>query len=346
MGLRHFLLSKYFLKQLIIAASLSVIILWGALKVLDIYTLHGRTILVPDLEGYYPDIAGALLTEKDLRYIVNDSIFDNTRERGTIALQDPAPGTEVKRNRTIYLTTVAVLPEMVPMPDLTDLSRRQAVTLLETHGLRVGRIEYRPDIARNAVLEQKYNNGVIEAGAPVAKGTSIDLVLGEGLGENITTVPFVIGMSPEEAARTLIRASLNVGEEILMGESASNRKVYLQEPDPLNEPVYLQAGSMVDLYYRSSDDFDFDAYLVELLSVPIPLLTGKTPDEVRILLESQDLEVGKEYFEDGATRENAIAKKQEPIFEEGVKIPQGESIDIWYEPAEEFEIDDLNQSFE
>lgn len=334
------------MKQLLLAASLSVIIIWGVLKILDIYTLHGRTIIVPALEGYHPEDAGLLLTEKNLRYVINDSVFDNTRERGTIALQDPAPGTEVKRNRTIYLTTVAVLPEMVPMPDLTDLSRRQAVSLLETHGLRVGRIEYRPDIARNAVLEQKFNDGVIEAGAPVAKGTSIDLVLGEGLGENITFVPFVVGMKPEEAARTLISASLNVGEEVYMGESSTNPKVYLQDPDPLKKPVYLQAGSMVDLFYRSADDFDFEAYLEELLSVPIPRLIGKTPDEVRILLESQDLEVGLEIFEDGATRENAVAKKQEPVFEEGVIIPKGESIDVWYEPAEEIEIDDLNQPYE
>lgn len=346
MSLRQFILSRVFLKHLLFAASLSVIIIWGALKVLDIYTLHGRTIKVPVLEGYHPEVAGALLTEKNLRYVVIDSVFDNTRERGTVALQDPVPGTEVKRNRTIYLTTVAVMPEMVPMPDLTDLSRRQAVTLLETHGLRVGRIEYRPDIARNAVLEQKFNDGIIEAGAPVAKGTSIDLVLGEGLGENITVVPFVIGMKPEEAARTLIRASLNVGEEIYMGESSENPKVYLQEPDPLEKPVYLQAGSMIDLFYRSADDFDFEAYLVELLSVPVPRLIGKTPDEVRILLEGQELEVGLEVFEDGATRENAVVSKQEPIFEEGVKIPRGESIDIWYEPAEVIEIEDINESYE
>ncbi len=331
---------------MIIAASLTIILLWVALKLLDVYTLHDRTIVVPDLAGYRPYEARVVLDDKNLRFLINDSIFDNTRERGTIVIQDPVAGTEVKRNRTIYVTTVAVLPEMVPMPDLTDLSRRQAVSLLETHGLRVGRIEYRPDIARNAVLEQKFNDGIIEAGAPVAKGTSIDLVLGEGLGENITMVPFVIGMKPEEAARTLIRASLNVGEEIYMGESTANPKVYLQEPDPLDEPVYLQAGSMVDLFYRSADDFDFEAYLVELLSVPIPRLIGKTPDEVRIMLESQGLEVGLEVFEDGSSRENALVKRQEPLFEEGVNIPKGESIDVWYEPADEIEIDDLNQSFE
>ncbi len=342
MTLRQFIFSKLFLKQLIIAASLAIVIIWIALKVLDIYTMHGHSIRVPDLSGHQAEDAKALLLNKSLRYVINDSIFDNTREPGSIAMQDPSPGTEVKRNRTIYLTTVAVLPEMVPMPDLTDLSRRQAMALLETHGLTVGRIEYRPDIARNVVLEQKYKDGVIEAGAPIAKGTAIDLVLGEGLGDNIAIVPLVIGMTPEDAARTLISSSLNVGAEVFMGDTTPNPKVYIQEPDPIDETVYLPAGNMVDLFYRSADDFDFEAYLEKILSVPIPYLRGKTPDEVRILLESRHLVVGMETFEHGATRENAIATRQEPLPREGVSMPRGETVDVWYEPLEEIETDDDN----
>ena len=346
MSFWRFILSRYFLKQLVLAASLSIVIVWVVLRMLDAYTLHGRRIVVPELDGLLLEEAKDVLLDKRLRYVVNDSIFDSSRERGSIALQDPAPGTEVKRNRTIYLTTVAVLPEMVPMPDLTDLSRRQAMSLLETHGLKVGRIEYRPDIARNAVLEQKFKDGIIEPGSPVAKGTSIDLVLGEGLGENIAIVPFVIGLSPTEAARTLISASLNVGREIFMGDSTDNARVYIQEPDPIDKTVYLQAGSSVDLFYRSADVFDFEAYIEKILSVPIPYIIGKTPDEVRIMLENKKLEVGREIFEDGATRENAIATRQEPEYETGVIIPRGQEVNIWYEPAEEIDIDDLNDLFE
>lgn len=346
MSLRQYFLSRHFLKQLALAIGLSIVLVWVVLKVLDIYTLHGRRIVVPDLENNLLADAKDILLDKRLRYVINDSIFDNMREPGSVAMQDPAPGTEVKRNRTIYLTTVAVLPEMVPMPDLTDLSQRQAMALLETHGLSVGRIEYRPDIARNAVLEQKYNDGVIEPGAPIAKGTRIDLVLGEGLGENIAIVPFVIGMAPAEAARALLSASLNVGREVFMGDSTGNARVYIQEPDPLNKPVYLQAGATVNLFYRSADEFDFEAYIEKLLSVPVPYLTGKTPDQVRISLESKHLQVGEEIFEKGATRDNAIATRQEPKYETGKIIPRGQTIDIWYEPAEEIINDEQNVFFE
>lgn len=346
MSVRKFIFSRYFLKQLVIAVSLSVVLIWAALKMLDLYTMRGQLILVPDLEYYPAEEAAAILADMNLRHVINDSIFDSTREPGSVALQDPLPGSGVKRNRTVYLTTVALLPEMVPMPDLVDLSSRQAIAVLETHGLKVGRIEFRPDIARNAVLEQLFNDGHIEAGAPVAKGTAIDLVLGEGLGENITIVPFVFGMTPAEAARTLVSASLNVGEESFSGDITTNPRVYKQTPHPLDGHVYLQAGSTVNLTYRSDDAFDFESYLVELLSVPLPYLIGKTPDEVRIILEKQDLIVGRESFLHGASRDNAVVVRQDPPFEEDAIIQKGEAINVWYEPEEEIEAEDPNDFIE
>lgn len=344
MSFRNYIFSTTFLKQLLLAASLTVAIMWGTLKLLDLYTLHGRGINVPALEGLPLEDARDLLLEYDLRYVINDSIFDTNREKGSIAMQDPEAGTEVKRNRTIYLTTVAVLPEMVPMPDLTDLSRRQAMALLETHGLSVGRIEYKPDIARNVVLEQKYQDGIIEAGAPIAVGTRINLVLGEGVEENIALVPFVIGMTPQEAARTLISASLNLGEEAHWeDEDTNNMRVYRQSPDPLDEPVYLQAGSTVDLVYRSAKTFDFEDYLEKLLTVPIPYLIGMSPDEVRITLETMDLVVGEETFQEDARRDYAVAERQDPPFDEEGRINKGERVNIWYAlPVEDIEPEEQN----
>ncbi len=344
MSVRNYIFSKTFFKQLVLAASLTVVIMWGALKLLDLYTLHGRGIDVPELEDLQLEDAKELLLEYNLRYVINDSIFDTNREKGSIAMQDPEAGTEVKRNRTIYLTTVAVLPEMVPMPDLTDLSRRQAIALLETHGLTVGRIEYKPDIARNVVLEQKYQDGIIEAGAPIAVGTRINLVLGEGVGENIALVPFVIGMAPQEAARILISASLNLGEEAHWEEEETkDLRVYKQSPDPLDEPVYLQAGSPVDLLYRSAESFDFEAYLGKLLTVPVPDLIGMSPDEVRITLEEMDLVIGDETFQEEAQRDYAVVVRQEPPFEAEERIKKGERVNIWYAPpVEDIESEEQN----
>ncbi len=341
MTIWQFLFSRHFLRQLVIAAALGVAIIWGSLKLLDLYTLHGRMISVPELEGYSLAEAEEIIVSNNLRYVVNDSIYDQESEPGTIALHNPAAGTEVKRSRTIYLTKVAVLPEMIEMPDLTDLSRRQAITILETHGLEVGQLSYQPDIARDAVLKQKFKEGRIEPGTPVQKGTAIDLILGEGLGENITMVPLVIGMKPDEAVRTLNRAGLNPGDEVIMDETDKNLKVYLQDPDPLEENQYLEAGSHVDLFFRSTDEFDFEEYLEQLLSVPMPDLLGMTPQVVEDTLHQLELEIGMEVFEEGAERDDARAYRQKPEYQEGMIIPQGESIDVWYEQTDTLHLDTL-----
>ncbi len=337
----QYLISRHFIRQLLFAAALGVAIIWGALKFLDLYTHHGRTITVPDLEGYQVEEAAGKVSANRLRYVVNDSIYDQDREPGSVAWHNPDPGTEVKRNRTIYLTKVAILPEMIEMPDLTDLSRRQAITILETHGLNVGQLSYQPDIARDAVLKQKYKDGIIEAGTPVEIGTPIDLVLGEGLGENIAIVPLIIGMGREEAISALNSAGLNVGEEVLMDDDEENIKVYLQDPDPLDETQYLEAGSSVDLFFRSAEAFDFDEYLEQLLSVPMPDLVGMTPAAVEDTLQQLELELGMEVFEEGAERDNARVYRQKPEHQEGMIIPKGESMDVWYEKTEPIEKDTL-----
>lgn len=337
MSMWQFVFSKHFIRQIVWASAIGVAIIWGSLKLLDLYTLHGRSITVPDLEGHTEAEAAESLHDLNLRYVLIDSIFDSSREPGSVALQSPAPGTEVKRNRTIYLTTVAALPEMIPMPDLTDLSRRQAISILETHGLTVGQLSYQPDIARDAVLKQMLDTLFIEPGTPVEKGTAIDLVLGEGLGDHMTVVPLVIGMSREEAVRALNRAALNLGEVVNMDDSEANLKVYMQDPDPLDEPQYMQLGGEVSLFMRSSDLFDFEAYLEELLSVPMPRLTGLSPAEVETLLEELELQLGMEAFEQDATRDNARVYRQEPEYQEGMILQKGESIDVWYRAVEEEE---------
>lgn len=339
MSLKDFLTSSVFLRHLLIAFAAGIVIIWGSLRLLDAYTHHGRTISVPDLEGLQEAEVWEQLSGMHLRYTVNDSIFDDSREQGSVSSQDPAPGTEVKRNRTIYLTVVATTPEMVPMPDLTDLSLRQALNMLDNHGLLVGLLEYAPDIARNAVLEQKYLDEPIDAGTLIQKGSAIDLVLGEGLGEHQVQVPLVIGLSVREAAQLLNAHSLNVGEETHLDEEKSAARVYRQSPDPLRRRQFLQAGSSVDLTYRSDRDFDFEAYLEELLTVPVPLLFGKTPEEVRNTLAAFGLEMGLEVFEFDVDQAEARVHRQEPPYEEDALIRKGSKIDVWYRPISAFDLE-------
>ncbi len=340
MTIKEFIKSKYFFIQLFLAVILAIIILWLSLRLLDVYTLHGRTITVPDLEGLYEEDVKTLLGSLNLDYALQDSIYDDSRKRGTVAAQEPIPGNEVKRGRTIYLTMIAKLPEMVTVPDLTDLTLRQAIALLNNHGLKVGKLEYTPSIAKNAVIKQKYNHGTIKPGTKLEKNTKIDLVLGDGHATSKVTVPLVVGMARQEAQNEINRASLNIGNEIFLDDDSVNVKVYRQEPDVLHSTKFLNIGSTIDIYYRSVKDFDFESYLNEILMVDVPLLYGKSPEEARAIIKQSFLKVGNEVFEKDVSEEDARVHRQKPdYFDDVMTIKRGSEINLWYRPLEDFDDD-------
>jgi beta-lactam-binding protein with PASTA domain len=66
---------------------------------------------------------------------------------------------------------------MATMPNLIDLSLRQATFSLEAAGLHVGTITYRPGRYQNAVFDQTYHGKHISPGERVRRGSYINLVV-------------------------------------------------------------------------------------------------------------------------------------------------------------------------
>ncbi|MCF8297560.1 MAG: PASTA domain-containing protein [Saprospiraceae bacterium] len=221
-------------------------------------TNHGEAIILPDYSGLLID---EIKSDNDFEFFIIDSIHDPMREKASIVAQDPLPESKVKKGRKIYLTVVAVLPEQVSMPNLVDLTLRQAKSILETYGLTVSSLKYVPDIAKNAVLEQQYKGKKIEPGTLIEKGSKIGLVLGEGLNSERISVPLLIGKKQSEAISILHASSLNVGSEIFEdGNDTSKVRVYKQSPRASNLSI-IKLGQSVNLWYRSEKNFNFDDYL-------------------------------------------------------------------------------------
>jgi len=275
MSLGRFLISKVFFKNLLIAIGITIVLLFITWQGLSVYTRHGKHLAVPDYTGLTLDDIEKYRIGHDFQFAVLDSIYNDHLPKGSVVLQDPPPNSRVKRDRKIYLTTVAILPEQVSMPDLVDLTFRQAMSTLETYGLRIGHLEYIPDIAKNAVLQQLYEGEVISPGTFILKGSYIDLILGQGLGSERTAVPFLLGLTREEAHRLIIENHLNVGANIIEAEIEPGAepdntiRVYKQNP-AWREGAFLRMGQQVDLWYRSELKFDFDSLLRIYLPDTIP----------------------------------------------------------------------------
>jgi len=141
---------------------LTIIIFLGVMKSLDYYTQHGKVYLVPDFYGKTVDQLIENHYEEYFDLLVIDSVFDRNNEKGAILMQNPKAGSKVKQGRHIYLTVVAQQPEKTIMPNLKNLSLRQAIVTLEMNKLKVGRLNYVDYFARNAVIDQTINDEIIE----------------------------------------------------------------------------------------------------------------------------------------------------------------------------------------
>lgn len=146
--------------------------------ILRFYTRHGESITLPDFTGKTLDQVKEMDEATPFTFIVVDSVYMIKKLKGSIFTQDPPKGSTVKSGRKIYVTTVAYGVPNVSMPNLADLSLRQATTMLENIGLIVGDVVYRPSKFHNAVFEQLYQGRPIKEGTEIKQGSKITLVVG------------------------------------------------------------------------------------------------------------------------------------------------------------------------
>lgn len=258
MSLRQFLTSKKFFKHLGMAVLVGFLLLLLTMQVLKVYTRHGDEYTLPDYKGLTVQELNDYKLGSKMEFIINDSVYDEQKKPGTILEQNPLPSAKVKEGRKIYLTIVTETPEKVKMPNLTDLSLRQSISLLETYGLKINQLIYEKNLAKNAVLRQMHNDSVIEPGEQIYKGAKIDLVLGTGRGDQMVQIPFLIGMKQNNAKKVLHTNSLNVGQQFFLdSQDTANLRVYSTDP-ACTQNKETKMGTYVDLYYRSDENYDFE----------------------------------------------------------------------------------------
>ena len=166
--------------------AVALIIGWLSMLWLDVWTRHGDTISVPAVRTLAYDKAISLLEAEGLKGIVADSVYDSRTAPGTVIEQNPKAGTIVKEGREVFLTIHAFSPKMVTLPSLSDISLRQARSILE--GLDITNIVERrvPSEFKDLVLAVRYKGARLQAGARVPVNARIELEVGEGVQEPFT----------------------------------------------------------------------------------------------------------------------------------------------------------------
>ncbi|HYV95225.1 MAG TPA: PASTA domain-containing protein [Chitinophagales bacterium] len=223
------------------------------------YTNHGESIKVPEVRGQNFNDAVKILESQHLRFQISDSSFDDSKPSLTVLDQNPRPKSQVKEYRTVYLTVNSKAAPQIQLPDLKDVSLKQASMILQSYGLKVGTLTYKPDLAKDVVLAMNLNGREVLAGTNVKKGSKIDLVLGDGLGQTQIEVPNLIGLSLREAKFVLDGSSLNLGALVLdasVKNDTLDAVVYKQIPDANDVNNKMNAGEGVDVFLTSPDDYN------------------------------------------------------------------------------------------
>ena len=287
----NFLTKRAFYINLFIIIALAIIIIEAVFYSLKDYTRHGEEIVVPDFVG--KDCDSVLEQYSDVfNFVLLDSVYSKSYPEGSFYQQDPLPNSNVKKGRNLYYVKVSEAPEKVVMPNLRNLSLRQAMVLLKSNGLKVSELEFVDHFAKNAVVEQRYDGEVIEPGTEIVKGSAVKLLVGYGRGDKKTHLPNLL-TAPKENVKNLIHeASLNMGMENYMDYDENERyRVYKMEP-AYDIQTLVTLGSTVDVWYRSETKFDFDSYGRELFKKDSVLSVMKkkklSADTIKYVTDSFD----------------------------------------------------------
>ena len=204
---------KFIILNIVLALMTGIGILVGLIAYLRHYTEHGIEVDVLDVRGLVEAEAKPLLADQGLHLVVVDSTYSDRVPLGTIVDQDPKPMSHAKHGRAVYVTINATTKRQVTMPNMQDISYRQAEMTLRGMGLEVDTAyEYEPSEFLDLVLDVKKEDGTsIPAGEKLTVGTKVRLVVGFGRGTEEVEVPSVIGMTLQDARRLLLQYRLTVG---------------------------------------------------------------------------------------------------------------------------------------
>ncbi len=240
--------TAFVLKMFALAAVVILVIYFAIFVWLDSYTQHGIEVEVPDVCGMYTSEAEVMLAEQQLHIQVIDSTYSKKVPYGSIVEQNPRAGAKAKHGRSIYVIVNAKMQRLVPIPELKDMSHRQAQAALQSLGFVVDTVLYEPSEFRGLVLDVRQNGVSVSAGSRLPEGMKLQLIIGQGNGTEQIPVPNLIGKTLDEARTLLLESRLVIGAlnyaEPQVDHVDETYYIYQQEPA---EGAMILEGSRIDL---------------------------------------------------------------------------------------------------
>ncbi|MER3373453.1 MAG: PASTA domain-containing protein [Allomuricauda sp.] len=177
----NFLKSKTFFIQLGLAVVAVVVLVLLALQWLKGTTNHGEFVEVPDFSRMSVSEMREAVEDAGLRYQVLDSSnYNPDYPRFSILEQNPDAGSKVKSNRKIYFTVNPSGYKKVTVPDIIQVTQRNASSMLRAVGLEVERVTYIDELGKDMVYNMKHKGKYVKPGDKLPKTSKVELICGNG----------------------------------------------------------------------------------------------------------------------------------------------------------------------
>ena len=159
---------------------ITIVLAFTSLLFINLYTHHGREVIVPNVCGLNQDVAQKKLEALGLRMEVTDTGYVYNAAPFSVLEQNLKPGDKVKPGRIILITINANGPRQSALPDIADnCSQREAEDKLRVLGFKLGATEYVQGDPE-WVYGVKVNGRNVTAGTKVSVTSPITLVVGSG----------------------------------------------------------------------------------------------------------------------------------------------------------------------
>ena len=174
------LIKNPFVINLLLVIVVSCGVVYGVLAWLDSYTRHNQAVVIPDVKGMKLEDAAEFFGNNKLRYNVIDSVFSKDVKPGAIVELVPMAGSKVKEGRIVFVTVNALTSQMATIPEVEDLSFRQAYAILRARGFEKIEIEYVPGDFKDLALGVELHGRVLQKGEHVPLTAPLVLKVSSG----------------------------------------------------------------------------------------------------------------------------------------------------------------------
>ena len=256
------------IKGLSISVLIAVLILvagiFGFSYFLDSYTKHNVEIEVPDLNGYHLSELDGFFDNKELEYVIVDSIYNPKIKKGVVVDQSPLFGDMVKPNRKVYLTVNRTVAPKVIVPAFVDATLRGIVPKLKSIGLEVDSVINKPYNC-DCVIGMLHDGNEVKENDALEKGSEVQLIVGVKTNGKVP-IPLLMTKSLDEVKNILLTNGLTLGTisfdaNIVTKTDSVNAFVYKQAPSPKKD-LLIPIGSQINLFFTidSNKIKDFQLY--------------------------------------------------------------------------------------